>query len=352
MAKSMNTADPRRVADIAEKLRQACGSIGGDHADMLEAQEQVQALSGKMQNTRLSVAQQVAAMAHAEGWTNAEINEGCAAAAKGINAPDGTAKTIGVFISEMRTFANPKVRDTFPTTLEACQEAWAAEQEDMAGAEKGDSVDTPVRKFKKRLYHLVMDVARQIKKGELSVDSAEDVVRYCRENDPDFDAEKVAKRLAGIIGDLDKVFSDFGMGSIQTAADFLRTIKAEELLASRKLLLAGAPIAYTAPPPPPPPAPAVEEPQDDILDDAPAYDPEPVAAPVEAAPEPEPRPEVVADVPMAAQESVTIMEGAVDIGLGDDLFDPESTPTLTLAAHALAAAANAANAANAMAEAA
>jgi hypothetical protein len=356
MAKGQNTADPRRVADIAEKLRQACGAIGSDHSDILDAQALINDRSGKLANTRVAVAAQVAALSFAEGWTNAEIAEGCDAAAKGINAPEGTAKTIGVFISEMRTFASPKVRDTFPTTLAACQEAWTAEAEEIASMGPGEKADTPCRKFKQRLYHLVMDVARQIKKGELSVDDADDIVRYCRANDPDFDAKKVSARLAGIVEKLDGMFDDFGMGSIRTAADFLRTIKAEELLASRKLLLAGQPPAFTQPPAPTPEPEST--PHDDILDETPAYDPEPEPV-VEAAPEPTPEPEpeptpepVVEAAPAPVPtEAVTIMEGAVDIGLGDDLFDTEATPTLALAAHASAASANAA-AASVMAEAA
>ncbi len=239
------TFDPARISAIAEKLHTACGAIGPNTRDIADAQELVKSKSGELNGiggTRLSVAISVAAMSASEDWTQGELVQACAKAAKRGNSNDSTSKTINVFISEMKTFAHPKVRDVFPTIAGACQDAWLAEQEYLAGLEGDEkkNADTPVRKFKSRIYHLTIEMARRVKDGEATIETMEDVVEWARAHDPDHDEEKVAKRMAAIIADLGGIFGDFGFEPINTAMEYLRSVTAKELLASRAAKLAEA----------------------------------------------------------------------------------------------------------------
>ena len=249
MAKSTATpTDPKRVSEIAGKIHSACSQIGDDTRAIAEHQAEVQELSARINGvggTRLGIVTEIAAMSHAEQWTNSEVVAACGLAVKMGNSQDSTAKTIGVFISEMKTFASPKVREQFPTILEACQNAWAEEQEYLAGLE-GDErkgADTPVRKFKSRIYHLVIEIARRVKADDIEVTTAEDVVEWARAHDPDLDADKVAGKLAKVIADIDAIYTDFGQSDLKVAADFLRQVTVEELMAARKALQGDAPDA-------------------------------------------------------------------------------------------------------------
>ena len=243
MAKNDTTS--ARAAEIASKIHTACSAIGSPHREMMEHQEAVQDLSAQMNGvngSRLAIATEIAAMALSENWTMSEVVQGCALAGKMGNSQDSTSKTIGVFISEMKTFAHPKVRENFPTILSACQDAWQAEQDALAcvdSAEDRRAIPTPVKKYKSRIYHLVTDIARQVKAGKLTVDGPEDIVEWALANDPDHDEDKIAKRMATIIADLGGIFEDFGFAPIQTAIGYLQTVTAKELLAARQALTGG-----------------------------------------------------------------------------------------------------------------
>jgi hypothetical protein len=291
MAKNETTTSAR-AAEIASKIHTACSAIGATHRDMMDHQEQVQDLSAQLNGiggSRLAIATEIAAMALSENWTMSEVVQGCALAGKMGNSQDSTSKTIGVFISEMKTFAHPKVRENFPVILAACQDAWQAEQDALAcvdSAEDRKAIDTPVKKYKSRIYHLVTDIARQVKADKLTVAGAQDVVAWAVANDPDHDEDKIKGRLDALVGQVDAIFADFGLEELKVAADYLRTVTAKELLEARKVMLAG------------------------------------VTPPAQPA-----RPEVVADVPKAAQDvssgadvsvAESVIEGVADL---DDLMN-------------------------------
>jgi hypothetical protein len=265
MAKSTPMVSDR-VDDIAHRIRAACSAVAEPTQRMEDAQEAMQEASRDGSNTRLSVVTDVAAMAHAEDWTNGEVAQACERAAKMGNASGGdasrSAKSVGVFISEMKTFASPKVRGYLPNLREICDEAWADETELLASVEREDrdAIKTPVRKWQSRFYHLLMNVARAVKDGTLNGSmSKQDLVDYAVANDPDHNATKVAARLKTIIASIDAFHADFGMEELQTAAEYLRTITTEELLAARKTLLASQ-AALTPPPVVEAPAPVIAAP--------------------------------------------------------------------------------------------
>ena len=118
-----NTVDAARVTTIANLIRAKCLALSEPAQQMADAQDAIQELSAGMNNTRLAVASEIAALAEAENWTPSELKVACDRAAKG-NDDDRSAKTVGVFISEMKTFASPKVRNELPLIIEACQTAW------------------------------------------------------------------------------------------------------------------------------------------------------------------------------------------------------------------------------------
>lgn len=243
MAKNNDTmVDAVRVTTIANLIRSKCLVLAEPAEQMDEAQKSITALSQGMNLSRIAVIAEVAALSAAQDWTAAELKVACDQAAKG-NSDDRSAKTVGVFISEMKTFASPKVRNELPTIIEACEAAWRDEEELLAECEttaERNAVETPVRKFKSRKYHLIMGAARAVKSGELRVECAQDIVDWCVENDPDFDEDKVAAKLKAVVDALEKIHVDFGMAEIRTAADYLITITGKELLASRKAMLNAA----------------------------------------------------------------------------------------------------------------
>jgi len=281
MAKIVEVAS-ERVNDIASRIRAACGVLSEPADRLFSAQDAMNAASQDGNNTRLSVISDVAAMAHAEDWTHAEVAQACERAAKMGNSDDRTAKTVGVFISEMKVFASPKVRGHLPDIKTTCEKLWADETELLASVEPGErkDVETPVRKWQSRFYHLIMHVSRAVKDGKLAAPVTEQaLIDYAVANDPDHNETKVAAKLKSIIDQIDGFHADFGMEELKIAADYLRTISGKELLASRRELLAARkalePAPVVAPPTtaqPAQPAPEASEEDTGIVDGVYDYD--------------------------------------------------------------------------------
>ena len=74
--------------------------------------------------------------------------------------------------------------------------------------------------------------------AKADINSAEDLIEYAIENDPDFNAERVAKRLETIAKALHGVFVDFNNDDIGRAAAYIEAITAEQLIASRNKKIA------------------------------------------------------------------------------------------------------------------
>jgi hypothetical protein len=230
-----------RINDIANQIRNTCLGITEDHREMVAHSEAVKALSGSLQNQRLMIAQQIADMSSAGKWTDSDIKEAAKRAVKGAGndgPKDSTEKTLATFISEVKLFALPKLREQAKVIIEACETAWGTEVLLIEATKSVDrsELDTPVHKFTKRLYHLTMTVARAVKDG-LNIQTAEDVVNYCRLNDPDFDYTKVAQRIENIITALQGVARDFGDDDVALAAEHLGNVTADQLMRSRTAMI-------------------------------------------------------------------------------------------------------------------
>jgi hypothetical protein len=241
MAKNIVEADAARIRDIASAIHARCHALHEPANEMEEHQNAVKDLSAGMGVTRIGVATEIAALADAEGWTPGELKGACDRAAKMGNADDRGTATVKVFISEMKSFASPKVRGKLPTIIEACQRAWQDEADLLAECETKEeraAVAAPVHKYKSRIYHLVLAIARAVKGDELDVADESDVIAWAIEHDPDHDEDKVAARLKVQIDKLTAIYDDFGLDEIKTAAEYLGTVTAKELLAARKVKLA------------------------------------------------------------------------------------------------------------------
>jgi hypothetical protein len=251
----------QRDAEIAATIRGQCIRIADNTEAKFIASDEVTKLSASLGNERLAIAMEIAKLSTDGNWRADEIERACKRAAKSSNQkqPDAnkdgdddderekiisvearTDKTVGTFISEVSLFANPKVREKFPTILASCKEAWEAEDAEKALLDKDDrkDFDPPVHKFSKRLYHLTTILSRAVKKGKLEITSAKDVVDYCVLNDPDFDVDRVAKRIEGVAKLLGEMHRDFGFDGLKTAISYIQTIEPKDLQTSREAMLA------------------------------------------------------------------------------------------------------------------
>ena len=87
-----------RIDDIASKLHTACSVIAQPTRDMNDKREEINKLSAGLNNiggSRLSVAAEIAAVAHAEAWTDAEIAQAVGKVGKMSNNNDSATKTAG-----------------------------------------------------------------------------------------------------------------------------------------------------------------------------------------------------------------------------------------------------------------
>jgi len=223
MAK-INVPMTPKIQGMAQRIRDFANSIQSDHDDMLVAKETVNTFNAGMTVTRLDVCAKVAELSAAEKWLPREIEEACTAAKKLTNRPaeDATNRTVGVFCSQLHAVAHPKVRNQFPTILAACREAWADETMADSDAPK------PVHKFKGREYTLIMSACVAVKNDELVVVDADSIVQWAIENDPDFDPDKVEKRLRAVAAQLQEIANDFGDDQIADACTYLSTISADD----------------------------------------------------------------------------------------------------------------------------
>jgi hypothetical protein len=238
MADKKNAMTQREI-DIAQAIRGVCSQVLPDLDTINEKKDEIDAIQGEKGSLNLSKLQimgQVAEMSSVDKWLPGEIKNAVAYASTTLsNAQpnDRAAKSLATFLSEMRQVADPKVRDRFPTILAAVETAWDAEANDKAA-----ELPTPIRKWQSRKYHALVSVLRAVKDGKANIVQPSDVVAYAEANDPDHNAERVAKRLEALANTLHGIFVDFGNEDIYRAQQYVASITVEDLLTSRKVKLA------------------------------------------------------------------------------------------------------------------
>jgi predicted component of type VI protein secretion system len=322
------TTQAARESDIAHLISAACRKITSDLDDKFTAQDAVSALTEGVTNARMAIALEIANASVAGDWKRDEIARACKHAVRLSNrkppettehnqqerddyaktAEARTEKTVATFISEVALYAHPKVREKFPTIMRACADAWEAENALIADTDKEDrhTLNIPCHKFSKRLYHLTTQITRAVRHDEAQIENVLNVIAYCAANDPDHNADKIAKRVEAITSLLRAMHNDFGLEKLLTCVGFLDTISADQLQASRAAKLAAeeaarqklnvTPVAKVT----------------TVAKVAPV-----VVAPVVTAP-------VVAPVIVAPVVETGVAEGAVDT-LGELLNDPPVT---------------------------
>lgn len=308
-----------RERDIAEQIRGVCAQIVPDVDKINDLKDETVLRNDTLSTSKLGIMAQIAEMSSVGKWLPGEITHATAYAAKmGNTNPDDdrSAKSLATFLSEMNAVAHPRVRDRFKELLGAVEEAWAAEEQARA---LDKDVETPVRKWAKRKYHAILQTMRAVKNGDADISDAADVVAWAKTNDPDFDAEHVAKRLKTIAEALQSVFVDFANEDVGVAQRYVAAITAEDLLESLKVKNAAKAkaereyrLANTPKPAPTPtPVPASQAAPQAVQ--APAPTPTPIAA----APAPTP----IATAPAAEQapSSQPIDAGAPAEGVFDPL---------------------------------
>lgn len=231
-----------REKDIAAQIRGACSQIVPDVDTINDHKDAAKSLGESLNTSKLSIMAQVAEMSSMGKWLPGEIKNATAYASTTMsNAEPGdrSAKSLATFLSEMNAVAHPKVRDRFSQILGAVEDAWAIEDEAMK-LDAADRPKMPVRKWASRKYHAITQVLRAVKNGEANISSKEDVIAYAEEHDPDFNPERVAKRLESVANALQGIFVDFDNDDVGRAHRLLATITAEDLQESLKAKLAKA----------------------------------------------------------------------------------------------------------------
>jgi len=222
------TAIARSIADLAKR-------IYSDVAAQATARDEMKEYAANEATTRIEMCEIVAEASAKDNWTLEEIAKACGLAANlpiGNHAvdEDQSTKTIGVFCSELGVYAHPKMRDNARTLIEACMQALKEEKD-------RDTGDKPVSRFQSNLYKLAITLARKERDGDVRIRSAEDVVQYAKDNDPRKDAARIAKQIANVTKSLKRMFEEFYHTDLQLAAQFLESIKAEDLMSSRTAML-------------------------------------------------------------------------------------------------------------------
>ena len=263
MAKTTTTINDAQK-DLASRIRSVCMAITGPADDMADAQDALKVSADKVKNTgRLAIALEIAQLSHNEGWRGNDIAVACEYARTMSNATDKTAKTLNTVISEMRLFANPKVRALIPTLHDACNQAWENEATDMMCADPEDksSVPTPVRNYAPRLYHLLAYVTRAVKDDKLEVYNSDDIVWWAKVNDPAMNPANTAKKVKSLLKQLDTIRAIYNVADLDAASDVLRGVDEKMLEAglTRPVHVQPGHVApAVAPAPSPAPAPMLD----------------------------------------------------------------------------------------------
>lgn len=223
--------DARRIADMAEAIRNNANDVNVDVGLHNEAKDAAKAAGDTVSNTRVKIMFAIADLAIAGEWMPEEID----AAAK-IAAKDNTglekSGSIKTFLYEICYAAHPAVRDNFRTINEVVELAWANEVEQSV-ISQGES-PTPIAKWAKRKYHALTGAMKAAKNEGILIQEVDTLVAYARENDPDHNIGKVFKKLAKLRDDLRGFNGDFPVDDIGLAIEKLEGVTVEHLKAAQE----------------------------------------------------------------------------------------------------------------------
>ena len=221
--------DPRRVADIAQKMYGAVSGANGAMLNQEEAKEALQDAKDNLTSTREVIMSNVADLSSQENWTDAEVKAAAKAAGE-MHNDQGTASAVKTFINDCQRAAHPLVRDRFGEIKLLVDEVWNTETEQKA---LDKDTPTPVRKLFKRRYHALLGTFKLVIDGVNPIHDPEDLVDYAVANDPDLDPERIAKQLTKIAAQLSQIGMIFPLDAIANAAHALGSIEPNDLKDAR-----------------------------------------------------------------------------------------------------------------------
>lgn len=264
--------DPARVSDIARQIRGAVTPFLGANATKMDASEALQAAANSETAMRETIMVNVADLSHSGQWSTGEI--GAAAAKAAAMSNNDSEKALATFIGETKRAMHPFVRAHVPALIALRDMVWQSETE-MRKADK--DAPTPLRKAFARSYHLMIALFGEAAEGRVFT-TAQDVLDFAAERDPDLDLDKVKKRLDAIRDQLVKFYADWPVDDIQVCIDALneidkRALKVSRGIADKVVSLPTKPATTVAHTPAPVPVPTtvvadtVREGPGDILDD-------------------------------------------------------------------------------------
>ena len=238
-----------RTRDIAQDILNNLKGIQGVDENYDIAKDAKDKADTAAKSQRESIMSTMARLSREQAWTAPEIKAACklvegGGEAAGSNAPaiEVANKAMRTFLSDVKRAISPLVRDSFETILAARNAAWDAEEAAVAAAkqiEGSGKPATPCKKLWGRRYHALNNMTKITEERVYTFATADDVVRWAVDNDPDLDADKVEARLKKIIAQLEDLAVRFPVDELTEAATYLDRVTGDMLIASRGVLVSG-----------------------------------------------------------------------------------------------------------------
>ena len=239
---SATTTATTRLNDITNTIRSLAQKVMQPAQDVADAAEALNDQRAGVTSLREQLMLEVAKLSAEQAWTKGEIDTAAKqAAATNANRPKEDKptqgeKTMGVFISDLRQVANPKVCTHFASLLGMRDTAWQMEDDAYAAAETKEDkalVARPCRKLWGRKYHMLMALVRDTIDDKAAFHHTSIIIQYALDNDPDLNADKVKARLDAIVGKLTEIYADFKHDDIKVCIDFLGVLDVDQLIAAK-----------------------------------------------------------------------------------------------------------------------
>lgn len=189
-------------------------------------------------NGRLPLMVKAAQISDQQGWELKDISEAmkrARAAHQGDrNSDDPSWRTANVFYSEVTTVIHPAVRRDFPAIVKLTTQAWNAEEQAIkATPENEKKPDTPCHELTDRVYRLILNISRRMRKNAGSKDNTgtnapivikttNDVVNYAREFNPRTYADAVQAKCKAMAKAFEDMAAEFHYERFTQIAGYLR----------------------------------------------------------------------------------------------------------------------------------
>jgi hypothetical protein len=219
-----------RTSSIAAQIRYALDDLtktmDAKTKVQADAKEAVDGVKGTEVNQREITLGELSVLSYDNDWTMQEIKIAAPLVTKGNVSLH---KSMATFLGEAKAAMHPDVREVFSTIVQVRDAAWQAEVETLA---TNAASPAPIKKAFSRKYHFLLSLLRQAADGVI-YETVEECVSYAQSRDPDYDPERIAKRLTKIREDLETFYADFPVEGIQACVSRLAGVGVGELVEAR-----------------------------------------------------------------------------------------------------------------------